>query len=403
VCASAHEEHRAELAALAGDEAPLAAVAQLSEGWAHAARAGRCRRRYGRFSPGAAPFVTLVLEAVGRPGHVVRVEAFREPPPFPRRLEWPVGRGTMWLVALPFADDPGLPALPAVLADCDAYRVVRYRPHQRCTLDAVVGGQARYAKVLAGGSAPAVHRAGMELWDASRRGELGFRVAAPDRLDAPAGTVWQHALPGAGVKERLLTAEGPALAERMGAALASLALSRARPAAVLDRRAAFGRTLRVARDLAAHVPALGARVDALLAEIQRLHDAAPPRPLRPVHGAPHPPQWLDAAGELALVDFDRFALGERERDVAVFQAEMDYERRAPVDAVNAAFLGGYEAVAGPLDRTLLAAHRAAGGLAKAARSARAVRPDGDERAARHLQRAWAAIEQYDGGRRARRG
>jgi Ser/Thr protein kinase RdoA (MazF antagonist) len=135
-------------------------------------------------------------------------------------------------------------------------------------------------------------------------------------------------------------------------------------------------------------------VDALLAEIRRLDDASPERPLRPLHGAPHPRQWLELDGDIGLVDFDDFALGERELDVAVFLAAMDTERGVKAEAVNAAFLAGYEAVAGPLDRALLAGQRAAERLAKARRSAWAVRPDGDERAARDLARAWEPIEEH---------
>ena len=393
---SAHEEHRAALAALAGDDAPPAAT-RLP---AVAARP-RWRRTYARFTPGCAPFVTIVLEAVGPPQEVIRVEAFGERPACAGAVRTTLGRRPVWLAAARFPDDPRLPALPAVLARCDAYEVVRYRPRRRCTLRALVAGEPRYAKVLADGRAQAIHRAAVELWKVAARRELRFAVAAPDRWDPATNTVWQHAVPGTAVKERLLAAGGPALAERLGAALASLALSSAQPADVRNRWAVFARTVGIGRDLAALVPGLRARVDALLAEIRRLHDAAPARPLRPVHGAPHPRQWLELDGDIGLVDFEDFALGEREVDVAVFLAAMDTERGAHAEAVNAAFLAGYEVVAGPLDRALLAGQRAAERLAKARRSAWAVRPDGDERAARDLARAWEPISQRRrcGGRR----
>jgi Phosphotransferase enzyme family len=386
---SAHEEHHAALAALAGDDAPPAAT-RLP---AVAARP-RWRRTYARFTPGSAAFVTIVLEAVGPPQEIIRVEAFLERPACAGAVRTTLGRGAVWLAATPFPDDPGLPALPAVLARCDDYEVVRYRPGRRCTLRALVAGEPRYAKVLADARAQAIHRAAVELWEAAARRELRFAVAVPDGCDPATNTVWQHALAGTAVKERLLASQGPALAERLGAALASLARSSAQPAVVRNRWAAFSRTMGIGRDLVALVPGLGARVDALLAEIRRLHDAAPARPLRPVHGAPHPRQWVELDGDIGLVDFDDFALGERELDVAVFLAAMDAERGAHAEAVNPAFLAGYEAVAGPLDRALLAGQRAAERLAKARRSAWAVRPDGDERAGRDLARAWEPIEQH---------
>ena len=37
----------------------------------------------------------------------------------------------------------------------------------------------------------------------------------------------------------------------------------------------------------------------------------------PVHGAPHQHQWLADGQRLGLIDFDRFALGDPELDLAV--------------------------------------------------------------------------------------
>lgn len=80
-------------------------------------------------------------------------------------------------------------------------------------------------------------------------------------------------------------------------------------------------------------------------------------------------------------------------DVANFVAEIDFERGAfhPTERLNAAFCDGFGSVDGPLDQRLLAAYRAEKRLSKALRSARALRPDGDEAAARHLATASAAL------------
>jgi hypothetical protein len=63
---------------------------------------------------------------------------------------------------------------------------------------------------------------------------------------------------------------------------------------------------------------------------------------------------------------------------------MDFERGTAVEAVKTAFLVGYEEVAGPMDGDVLSAYRSHKRLAKALRSARALRADGDARAERHL-------------------
>ena len=86
------------------------------------------------------------------------------------------------------------------------------------------------------------------------------------------------------------------------------------------------------------------QVEALLAPIA-------PGPPRPIHGAPHPPQWLADGDALGLIDFDRLALGDPEADVAAFMEAAAAEDGG--EAVAAAFARGY----GPLDERRLDAYR----------------------------------------------
>lgn len=97
---------------------------------------------------------------------------------------------------------------------------------------------------------------------------------------------------------------------------------------------------------------------------------------------------------LGLVDFDRLSAGDPELDVATFLGELDFEDglACPVVRLAESFVAGYEASAGGLDCRLLSAYRAHKRLAKALRSARALRADGDTRATRHFRTAHAALE-----------
>jgi aminoglycoside phosphotransferase len=253
------------------------------------------------------------------------------------------------------ADDPALAGLRAVLAA--GAEVVRYHPGRRCTVRA---GE-RFGKVLGDDSGPALLAAQRRLWTA--REELGFAVAEPLGYDAATRTVWLGALPGEDVRSRL----DPALAERMGAALATLATSSVRPAARLEDAGPAA-----ARELVRRVPALRREAEALLEEVR----AGPPRP---VHGAPHPPQWLADGEALGLIDFDRLALGDPESDVAAFMEAAAAEDGG--EAIAAAFAAGY----GPLDGRRLEAYRRRRRLGKALRAASGLSPDGDERAARRLR------------------
>jgi aminoglycoside phosphotransferase (APT) family kinase protein len=172
-----------------------------------------------------------------------------------------------------------------------------------------------------------------------------------------------------------------------------LACSNLAPEQVLDAKAQMQRTRRYAKTLQKRVPQLKNEIAFFLEALQKIHDANPTRALRPIHGSPHPHQWLENGARLGLVDFDRISLGDPEPDVATFIAEMDFEDEAKyaVAEINARFIAGYESLAGELNRDLLRAYRAHKHFSKALKAARAVRLDGDARAGRNLKSAVSCI------------
>jgi hypothetical protein len=370
---SAHERYRSRLAALESDGPLLPALMPDAGPW---------RRRYARFDPGRAPYATFVLEA-SEPQRLVCIEVFARPPLVaPAR---PVTAGEVgFVVATRFPADDGLPTLPAVLAEAAPATVLRYHPGRRCTIHCPARNM--FAKVFADARGEAIHATAVALFEASRAGGLGFAVARPERYDAGTRACWQEEAAGAPVTERLRAGDA-ALTGRIGAAVASLGAAAVSPRAVFDARAQLDRTERHLDELAARVPLLADDAATLLARLADLHAAAGDGSLRPIHGAPRAGQWLDADGRLALLDFDRAALGPAEHDAAAFVADLDAEDpdRVPVEQLTAAFVAGFESVAGPLDPRRLAACRAQWHVAKALRAARAVREDGDRRAERRLR------------------
>jgi aminoglycoside phosphotransferase (APT) family kinase protein len=304
---SAHFRYRAELRALATDE-PIRAALGLEGEW---------RRTYARFFPDEQPFAVLTLQSAGR---MLRVDVY-----------------------------DGL-RFDATEISASA-EIVRYHPGRRLT----VRDGDRFGKI---GVSPELLDTQRELW--THRHELGFAVAEPLGYDERTRTLWLGVVPGREVWP------APELAERMGAALATLHRSSVRPAN--DRQ-----TPDHAGELIRRVPELRDRVHELLA------DPPEPGPPRPLHGAPHPPQWLLDGAALGLIDFDRLALGDPEADVATFM-----EAAAAEDGggpVAEAFARGY----GQLDPRRLDYYRRERRVAKALRAASALRPDGDERAARRLR------------------
>jgi hypothetical protein len=392
------DAYAAALVALSAAKDPLVALidaAGARRGWWSRRR---WRREHARFDPGADPWCTFVYETADGAQRLCVVELHDavvhgsddaqvviEAPPFG------------WARISRFPADPDLPTLGEVLAGAPAARVIRYRPHRRCTLLLEGAAHARtpFAKVFADARGARIHAESLALWGAHLTGALGFAVARPGRWDERLRVLTQGRVDGAPVLATLHGPQGSALAARMGAACATLAVSALRPASTFDGAAQMARSARYGAELCRRVPGIAHAVDALLSDLRALHAAVAAREPRPIHGAPHAHQWLAGAAGLGLVDFDRHCLGDPELDVATFIAETDFEDRArvDVDAVNAAFVDAYERVAGPLDRRLLAAYRSHKRLAKALKAARAPRPDAAEKAARHVASARRCVEQ----------
>jgi hypothetical protein len=177
----------------------------------------------------------------------------------------------------------------------------------------------------------------------------------------------------------------------MGRALASLARAELAPRRLMTAAALLSRSAWVGRSLARSVPDVERDVVELLARLRDAHAGvgAGRFPLAPVHGNPHAGQWVGGEGRLGLVDFDGLAAGQAELDAAAFLAALEFEdpARVPVERLCAAFLAGYREGGVVLDAGLIAVHRAHRRLAKALRVAGSLRPDGDARARRHLERA----------------
>jgi Phosphotransferase enzyme family len=372
---SAHERFRRRLAALASDEAAHSVLGV--NGW---------RRTFGRFTPGRPSYATLVYERGGEPQELVRIDVFEHRPP---GSAVPLD-GVGWLTLARFPRDPILTTLPGVLDRLDAMRVIRYRPSRRCTVR-VEGSPPRYLKVFADERGARIHADAEALWQASLRGELRFAVARPIGFERDARAIWQEAVPGAPLADGIGETDGGELARRVGGAAGSLTRARLRPGIVQDAAVQLARTERARTQLLALVPQCQGLVSEIVARVVALLAAAPPSPVRPIHGAPHVPQWLDSGGALGLVDFDRHGLGDPELDAATLVASFEDELGRP--DLCGSVLGAYEEVAGPLRRGLVAAYRAQRGLAKALAAARSIRADGDRRARRRLELALSGLEE----------
>jgi hypothetical protein len=359
------------------------AVEQLVAGWATAqlgTTAGEWRRIYGKLRPGRSPWALLVHQAGD--GTTVAVRLHQTAPS--ARHGDVLEAGDLGVAeVVPCAADPALPSLGRVLAALDEPRVVRYHPGNRCIVRGLSGGVPRFVKVFARDVDD--QREARARWAAYRAGELSFAVAEPLGWDGTTRSSWYGEVPGVPLERRL--DEPPlALVGRVGGSLGELAVSALAPAATDDDAHQLRRTARSAARAAAAVPALGPELERVLDALRDAHAGLGARPLVPIHGAAHLGQWLVGDdGRLGLVDFDRFARGEPEFDLATFLVEAVAVRDASsADAVREALLDGYRAVAGELDEERLGLYLVHKRLGRAVRAAAGLRPGGPERAARAL-------------------
>ena len=346
---------------------------------------GQWRRVYGRLRPGRSPWAVLVYQA--EPGPTVQVGIYDS-----SDLSPGAGQGSTAMHAAlgavkvtPCEEDPALPGLRAVLAALDHATVVRYRPGHRCTVRGLVGPAVRFVKVLAEGIDD--QREARARWDAAASGRLSFSVAEPFGWDEQNRASWYGAVPGEAVLPALLGADGKQVAERIGRSLGELAVAPLRPEATCTPADQLRRAKRALARAAAVAPALHDELRRVEDALTRAHQGLAVRPLVPVHGAAHLGQWLvDRNGRLGLVDFDRWARGEPEFDLAAFLVDLESQSSAiSVEDLKEATRNGFRVVAGEPDTYRLVLYGLHRRLAKVARTASALRPDAEDRAARLLQ------------------
>ena len=376
-----HERFCDALTALSGDAAivPEMSSAGVRSGWWTSGRTWR--RTYGRLTPHAVAFADLVFASETPSPELCRVEVFDCRPDDPRThrdvciAESEIG----WMRVTRFPFDPALTGLARV---APAATVVRYRPGRRCTLRIDRADRTVFAKVYPNNDGARVYRELVGLRRAASDGELQMAIAEPLGWDPDTRTLFQSALAGQSASDGLRSDRGEELARRIGTAAASLACATVQAADVFDGAAQMRRSRRRAAELTRRVPRLSATVTFIIDRLEELHARGGTREPGPIHGAPHPDQWLDDGNAIGLIDFDRFSRGDPEMDAGILLGDLDAigPSTVPATSLAAAVLDGYRAAGVALREELVCAYRAHQQLAKALRAAHAIRPDGDRKA-----------------------
>ncbi len=338
---------------------------------------------YGKVRPQRSAWAHLVYQA--EDGTTVAVRLLEQASSSPSAGAELVDSGELGVAELlPCATDPALPGLGWVLATLAGARVVRYHPGNRCIVHGGRGAGERYVKVFH--KEVDDQREARERWQAARSGALSFAVAEPHGWDDRSRSSWYGPVRGTPVVAEIRGAAPLDLVRRIGAALGELAVAPLHPAVTADDAHQLERTGRSLRRAAAALPSIGARLDRVAEHLTREHARLLPRPLVPIHGAAHLGQWLvDETGRLGLVDFDRFARGEPEFDLATFLVEAEASASAlPMDRLRSAAVEGFCGAAGSVDDERLDLYLLHKRLGRVVRATTGLRSDGHERAARGL-------------------
>jgi aminoglycoside phosphotransferase (APT) family kinase protein len=346
---------------------------------------GEWRRIYGKLRPGRSPWALLVFQAASGLTVAARLLERRDGvTPSDRSGGWAAGE-LGWVELVPSTEDPALPGLRPVLASLEDPRVVRYHPGNRCIVHGGAGAAERYVKVFA--EEVDDQQEARDRWAAAASGALSFAVAEPQGWVEETRSSWYGAVPGERLEARLHSTSGADLARRVGRSLGELAVAGLEPRRVDDEAHQLERTRRALTRAWTAVPGLEPRLQRAFELLARAHDPLAARPLVPVHGAAHLGQWLvDESGRLGLVDFDRYAWGEPEFDLATFLVELEATSRVTTaEPLAPAAVEGFREVAGRLDDDRLTVYLLHKQLARVARTAAGLRPDGEERASRALE------------------
>lgn len=291
---------------------------------------------------------------------------------------------TLDLIVWQFPEDPGLPALPALVDPVVAVRhlppvlgtalagsgfgpgglgveVVRYQPETNATLryDVDLGAASDapgvFAKHLAGGDVAATARRHCELWSLTAR-TPGLRIAAPLAADLQRGVLWTRALAGQPMVSALQPERLRAAAYDVALVLASLHDCGVVVAEQVCVEDALTEARKKSDKLAWAHPPIARLVCELATAAQVWRAGVHIKTDRTLHGDFHVGQLIDEPDGAYLVDLDSMVRGPAEMDLAEFVVDLSL-RDVPepvVKEIVPLLLDEYESHAGrSLDPALL--------------------------------------------------
>ena len=258
----------------------------------------------------------------------------------------PVGSAFSHLPALDmvvwaFPNDPAMPQLAALTKpeQAKAYlplnnvvalniEIINYRPELRCTaryeLTCETNGQHQqhilFGKTFATPQAEEVFTRMQAMWNWAATQPTAFRIAQPLSFHSATNMIWQEGLHGTPLVQMLEGANCQPIAYSIAKGLINLHASKIPVSNTLTPDTHLAEASKKAAKLGQAFPHLQATLKMLCTQL--VYDRPRNAPLGLIHGDFHVKQLLWCDGNIALFDFDEFALGDPMQDVANFIADL---------------------------------------------------------------------------------
>ncbi len=202
--------------------------------------------------------------------------------------------------------------------------VVRYKPEDRCTNRyRVIWGEESFiffGKTFKDERGQALYDTLETLWQWSSQPEIFFQLAQPLGYDKNLKTLWQAVVPGTPLVRNLERISERDFLETVAKGLAQLHSSELVSEKIRSSEECLDEARTITKTLEHHLPRLKQPLRTLL---EKFKHEAEPLPQQPIHSAFRFKQLLLDDKRVGVVDFDGFALGDPNEDVADFMVELD--------------------------------------------------------------------------------
>ncbi len=204
--------------------------------------------------------------------------------------------------------------------------VVRYKPEDRCTNRYRVLWNEEsvifFGKTFKDERGKALFNNLEKLWQWSSQAEILFQLVQPLGYDKNLKTLWQAVVPGTPLVHNLEHISEIDFLETVAKGLAQLHSSSLVSEKVRNSGECLDEAGTITKTLEQHLPRLKPPLRTLLEKFKQEASELAPLPQQPIHGAFRFKQLLLDDKRVGVVDFDGFALGDPNEDVADFMVEL---------------------------------------------------------------------------------